>query len=112
MTYETGLYVTAGVVVAYTLVGGFMAVSMTDFVQGCIMFVSLIMVPAVVISELGGIGASIDALDTINPALFDAFMDASTNETLSVIGIVSLMSWGLATLASHILSFVSWLSVR
>jgi SSS family solute:Na+ symporter len=59
------------------------------------MFVSLIMVPAVVISELGGIGASIDALDTINPALFDAFMDASTNEALSVIGIVSLMSWGL-----------------
>jgi len=53
LTYETGLYVTAGVVVAYTLVGGFMAVSMTDFVQGCIMFVSLIMVPAVVISELG-----------------------------------------------------------
>lgn len=89
------LYTSSGVVVAYTLVGGFMAVSMTDFVQGCIMFVSLIMVPAVVISELGGIGASINALDTINPALFDAFMDASTNEALSVIGIVSLMSWGL-----------------
>jgi SSS family solute:Na+ symporter len=72
-----------------------MAVSMTDFVQGCIMFVSLIMVPAVVISELGGIGASIDALDNINPALFDAFMDASSNEALTFIGIVSLMSWGL-----------------
>ena len=68
--------------VAYTLVGGFMAVSMTDFVQGCIMFISLILVPAVVITELGGIGASIDALDTINPALFNAFMDASTNEAI------------------------------
>jgi len=95
LTYETGLYVTAGVVVAYTLVGGFMAVSMTDFVQGCIMFISLIMVPAVVITELGGIGESIDALDNINPALFDAFMDASSNEALTFIGIVSLMSWGL-----------------
>lgn len=95
LSYEMGLYVTAGVVVAYTLVGGFMAVSMTDFVQGCIMFVSLVMVPIVVISELGGIGASIDALDNINPALFNAFMDASTNETLTFIGIVSLMSWGL-----------------
>ena len=59
------------------------------------MFVSLIMVPAVVISELGGLGASIDALDNINPALFDAFMDASSNEALTVIGIISLMSWGL-----------------
>lgn len=95
LSYEMGLYVTAGVVVAYTLVGGFMAVSMTDFVQGCIMFISLVMVPTVVISELGGIGASIDALENINPALFDAFMDASTNQTLTFIGIVSLMSWGL-----------------
>ena len=37
LSYELGLYVTAGVVVAYTLIGGFMAVSMTDFVQGCIL---------------------------------------------------------------------------
>lgn len=59
------------------------------------MFVSLVMVPAVVISKLGGIGASIDALENINPALFNAFMDASTNEALTVVGIISLMSWGL-----------------
>ena len=59
------------------------------------MFVSLVMVPAVVISKLGGIGASIDALENINPALFNAFMDASTNEALTIVGIISLMSWGL-----------------
>ncbi len=55
MDYELGLYVTAGVVVAYTLFGGFLAVSLTDFVQGCIMFVALILVPFVAISEVGGI---------------------------------------------------------
>ena len=38
LNYEFGLYVTAGVVVAYTLFGGFLAVSLTDFVQGCIMY--------------------------------------------------------------------------
>ena len=54
LSYEMGLYVTAGVVVAYTLLGGFMAVSMTDFVQGCIMFVSLVLVPVVVLFDLGG----------------------------------------------------------
>jgi len=42
LNYEVGLYVTAGVVVAYTLFGGFLAVSLTDFVQGCIMFVALV----------------------------------------------------------------------
>jgi len=39
LNYEAGLYVTAGVVVLYTMFGGFLAVSLTDFVQGCIMFV-------------------------------------------------------------------------
>jgi sodium/proline symporter len=37
LNYEMGLYVTAGVVVAYTLFGGFLAVSLTDFVQGCML---------------------------------------------------------------------------
>ncbi|RDV25197.1 sodium/proline symporter PutP [Alteromonas aestuariivivens] len=95
LSYEVGLYVTAGVVVAYTLVGGFMAVSMTDFVQGCIMFVSLVMVPFVVIAELGGPGQAIDAIQAIDPALFNPFKNASSGQSLSVIGIVSLMAWGL-----------------
>ncbi|HAU91553.1 MAG TPA: sodium:proline symporter, partial [Alteromonas sp.] len=38
MGYQTGLIITLAVVVSYTLLGGFLAVSMTDFVQGCIMF--------------------------------------------------------------------------
>lgn len=95
LSYELGLYVTAGVVVAYTLVGGFMAVSMTDFVQGCIMFISLVMVPAVVISELGGPGQAIDAINAINTDLFNPFVDALNGQSLSLIGIISLMAWGL-----------------
>ncbi|MEO0714765.1 MAG: sodium:proline symporter, partial [Pseudomonadota bacterium] len=47
LDYQLGLFLTAGVVVAYTLFGGFLAVSLTDFVQGCIMFVALILVPIV-----------------------------------------------------------------
>lgn len=95
LSYEVGLYVTAGVVVTYTLIGGFMAVSMTDFVQGCIMFISLVMVPVVVVMELGGLGASVTAIKAIDPALFDPFMNAETGATLSFIGIISLASWGL-----------------
>ena len=55
LSYEMGMYVTAGVVVAYTFFGGFAAVSITDFIQGCIMFIALVMVPSVVVFELGGI---------------------------------------------------------
>lgn len=95
LSYDLGLYITAGVVVSYTLIGGFMAVSMTDFVQGCIMFIALIMVPFVVITELGGIGEAISAVNNINPDLYAPFTDAASGETLTLIGIVSLMAWGL-----------------
>ena len=52
LSYELGLYITAGVVVAYTLFGGFMAVSITDFVQGCIMFIALVLVPVVALTNI------------------------------------------------------------
>lgn len=93
--YEIGLYITAGVVVCYTLFGGFMAVSLTDFVQGIIMFVALVLVPTVVIFELGGINNTLDMLSKTDSNLLNLFVDASTGSSVTFIGVVSLMSWGL-----------------
>jgi SSS family solute:Na+ symporter/sodium/proline symporter len=89
LNYEVGLYVTAGVVVAYTLFGGFLAVSLTDFVQGCIMFIALVLVPVVAISEVGGVSAMHTSINTIDPALLDIF------NGVSLISILSAMAWGL-----------------
>jgi sodium/proline symporter len=95
LSYHWGVLITAGVVVAYTLVGGFMAVSLTDFIQGCIMFVALILVPTVVMFELGGVNATLQALSDIDPNLLKMFTDAASGEALGVIAVISLMSWGL-----------------
>src|SRR5690554_7740568 len=54
--YGVGIVITLGVVLAYTVVGGFLAVSMTDFVQGCIMMLALVIMPAVVLFGEGGVG--------------------------------------------------------
>jgi len=89
LNYEVGLYVTAGVVVAYTLFGGFLAVSLTDFVQGCIMFVALVLVPIVTINQVGGLGEVQTSISQINPDLLDIFSG------VSAIGIISSMAWGL-----------------
>jgi SSS family solute:Na+ symporter/sodium/proline symporter len=89
LNYEVGLYVTAGVVVAYTLFGGFLAVSLTDFVQGCIMFIALVLVPIVAINEVGGVAEMQETIETINPELLNIFSG------VSVIGILSAMAWGL-----------------
>lgn len=95
LSYELGLYITAGVVVAYTLFGGFLAVSLTDFVQGCIMFLSLVLVPIVVASQLGGIVPAVDQITQINDAMLNLFVNAETANNVTLIGIISLMAWGL-----------------
>lgn len=89
LSYELGLYLTAGVVVAYTLFGGFLAVSLTDFVQGCIMFIALVLVPIVVINDVGGFSSMHQSIQAINPDLLSMFSG------VGIIGIISAMSWGL-----------------
>jgi sodium/proline symporter len=89
LDYELGLYITASVVVAYTLFGGFLAVSLTDFVQGCIMFIALVLVPVVAISEVGGLAEMQSSIETINPDLLNIFSG------VSAVGIISAMAWGL-----------------
>ncbi|GHG68368.1 sodium:proline symporter [Alishewanella longhuensis] len=89
LDYELGLYITAGVVVIYTLIGGFMAVSLTDFVQGCLMFLALVLVPVVAIQHLGGITEVNQIVSNINPELMN-WVGAS-----SALAIISALSWGL-----------------
>ena len=89
LDYHTGLIIVSLVVIAYTLFGGFLAVSWTDFVQGLIMFIALILVPIVTLIEVGGMGETIDTVNSINPAFMDIFKGAS------VLGIVSSVAWGL-----------------
>lgn len=114
LSYELGLYVTAGVVVAYTLFGGFTAVSITDFVQGCIMFVSLVLVPVVALEHLGGFSAVMTQVKDIDPTYLNLFVDANTATALSALGIISLLSWGLGYFGQpHIIvRFMAIRSVR
>ncbi len=102
LDYFTGLFVTAGVVLAYTVIGGFLAVSLTDFVQGCIMFIALILVPIVALFMVGGFsglqesivaaGPGIQTDGTFGPERSGFF---SWTEGATVLGVISLLSWGL-----------------
>lgn len=89
--YAAGVIITLGVVLAYTVVGGFLAVSMTDFVQGCIMMLALVIMPAVVLFGEGGVGIAqaSQTLNEVDPALL------SWTEGLTFIGWLSAVTWGL-----------------
>ena len=108
LSYQLGLFLTAGVVVAYTLFGGFLAVSLTDFVQGCIMFIALIMVPLVALTEMGGFAAVSLSVNNVDSTLL------SWTTGVTVLGLVSSLSWGLGYFGQpHIIvRFMAIRSVR
>jgi sodium/proline symporter len=89
LDYHTGLWIITGVVVAYTLFGGFLAVSWTDFVQGIIMIVALILVPVVTLLHIGGPTVAVTEIRSIDLNLLDIFQGTS------LLGIISLFAWGL-----------------
>lgn len=87
--YMFGLILTSSIVILYTLFGGFLAVSLTDFVQGAIMFLALVLVPIVAFTQLDGPIATYQDIQQIDPKLLDIFRGTS------VIGIISFLAWGL-----------------
>lgn len=89
LNYHAGLLIVSAVVIAYTLFGGFLAVSYTDFVQGLIMFLALILVPTIAVFVTGGVGETVDSIKAVDPDLLSLFAGATTA------GIISSIAWGL-----------------
>jgi len=97
--YAQALWLGAAATIAYTVVGGFLAVSWTDTVQASLMIFALLLTPIVVMIASGGPAASVALIEQANPANLDLFKGAS------VVGIVSLMAWGLGYFGQpHILA--------
>ncbi|MBL8657187.1 MAG: sodium/proline symporter PutP [Altererythrobacter sp.] len=84
--YMLGVVITAIVVLLYTALGGFLAVSLTDVVQGSIMFVALVAMPLVILLGPGG-GADLSAVDV------PGFL--SLTQGVTALGIISAVTWGL-----------------
>ena len=89
LDYQTALITGTLVIVSYTFLGGYNAVSWTDFFQGTMMMLALLIVPIVVITDLGGFSKTIHAIRMINPEYLDIWKGTT------FIGIISLLAWGL-----------------
>lgn len=104
LNYTLAVALGAGAIILYTAVGGFLAVSWTDLLQALLMALALVAVPLMAITALGGFGPALDQVEQLNPALLDA-MTASDGSVLSLIGILSLLGWGLGYFGQpHILA--------
>ncbi len=96
--YTLMMVIGALVVVVYTIVGGFLAESTTDFMQGTLMFFSLIIILFVGVAEAGGfsqIGETLGSMDGF-ASLFTSHNRATGSATpVSFLEILSSMAWGL-----------------
>jgi sodium/proline symporter len=93
-SYSNGIYIGAAIIIAYTFIGGYKAVSYTDVLQGVLMLAGLIAVPLVAIAEAGG-WASVSAnLQGQDPALLNLF--SFTNDGLTGwVAVISFIAVGL-----------------
>ncbi|MGW7486228.1 sodium/proline symporter PutP [Streptomyces sp. NPDC054786] len=116
--FEFALTVFAVVIVVYTVLGGFRAVSVTHSVQATVMFGAAVALPVIGIGLLGGFGAMHDALTHQTASLLDMGAKAHFNgsrwtsgEPLGAVAIISLLAWGLGYFGQpHIL--VRFMSIR
>lgn len=109
VNYQLAVWLSVLIIGLYTLLGGFKAVSWTDFVQGSLMFIALIVVPILVIMNKGGLGEIWNQVAAVNPDLLDAGKLVNYNlaervmwtsgpqsgDGLNFIELISLLGWGL-----------------
>lgn len=99
MPYAQALWWGALATIAYTLIGGFLAVSWTDTVQATLMIFALILAPVIVMTAVGGPSDSIALIEQSDP------QKLSWIGTGGVIAVISALAWGLGYFGQpHILA--------
>ncbi|MBP7763600.1 MAG: sodium/proline symporter [Syntrophaceae bacterium] len=96
--YVSGMLLGAAVVVAYTAVGGFLAESASDLIQGIIMSIALLAILIFALDWAGGPGAVIDRAGALPGYLsltrsYDAV--SRTAAAYGFVSIISTLAWGL-----------------
>ncbi len=101
LPYQYCMIVMAALTAIYLLAGGYIATALTDFVQGIIMIIGVVLMVVMVVArpEVGGIGAGlakIAEIPDVGPALASPFGSAQNVILLvSLILLTSLGTWGM-----------------
>jgi len=91
INYQTATILLAAFVVAYTLIGGLLAISWTDSIQGMMMLLAVFFLPIIIIATMGG-WANVSA--DIPPGFFNMMSDGAGG-TIAIRSIISDLAWGL-----------------
>lgn len=86
MEMNEGILLTAVIVVLYTILGGFLAVSLTDLIQAVFMILALLILPYIAISNFGGLPVMLLELSSQDFLYVDPFA-ISTGAAIGFLGI-------------------------
>ncbi|MCD8020220.1 MAG: sodium/proline symporter PutP [Clostridiales bacterium] len=94
INYHTALLIGAIVILIYTFAGGFLAVCTTDFIQGTLMLIALLVVP---ILAWGYVSGSFNDLLTESGVTSAHFLSLTYNgdEPIKAVDVISNLAWGL-----------------
>lgn len=103
ITYTQAMWLGAGATIAYTFIGGFLAVSWTDTIQATLMIFALILTPIMVYLALGGADEMSMAIQSVSTGTGKKYGSLLAGTTL--MGIISTAAWGLGYFGQpHILA--------
>ena len=97
--YYTGIAIGFGIVVIYIFSGGFLAVAWSDFFQGSLMFVGLLLLPVVAYFSLSGDVSIIEGLRSIDPWLLDIWGPGGFT-LMNFVAVLGLLSIGIGFMGS------------
>lgn len=114
LDYQASMIVCAAVIVIYTSLGGFLAASTTDLIQGLLMSFAIVVVLIVGIMAAGGVGSVIEYGKGLE-GFFDImkYHDPVSGQAVSqgILPIISGLAWGLGYFGMpHIL--VRFMAIR
>lgn len=101
LKYHIGLVIGLVVILSYTILGGYLAVCTTDFIQGALIFVAFVFSAVIAVVSLGGPAQTYDAVRSFDAnavagkfgeSLQNAF---KKNNSFDIPAIISALAWGL-----------------
>ena len=85
--YMTGVLTGTGIVLVYTVSGGFRAVAWTDVIQSVFMIAAVVILPAIIVIKIGGISAVAERLRVSDPTLTHVWGDKSGWAVISFVAL-------------------------
>ena len=92
--YHVALLIGAAVILVYTFMGGFLAVCTTDFIQGSMMLIALLVVPIIAWGYVSGSFSDMLAQTGVNSAHYLS-LTYNGDHPITLVEILSNLAWGL-----------------